>query len=108
MSSSPPLNDAQAGPDVQFAFSKNPPMPPAPCHDVLTVTDEPGPAGATVQLITIVELASLSIRCARPRRTCILTSRTHDLVDCSFHIATHDPSFETPDEGGTNEHLTGL
>jgi hypothetical protein len=23
------------------------PMPPAPCHDVLTVTDEPGPAGAT-------------------------------------------------------------
>ena len=36
-------------------------MPPAPCQDVLTVTDEPGPAGGTVQLITIVELASLSI-----------------------------------------------
>ena len=36
-------------------------MPPAPCHDVLTVTDEPGPAGATVQLVTIDELASFSM-----------------------------------------------
>ena len=36
-------------------------MPPAPFHDVLTVTDEPSPAGETVQFVIIVELASFSI-----------------------------------------------
>jgi hypothetical protein len=42
--------------------SKSPPMPRAPCHDILTVTDEPGPAAAMVQLVTIVELAVRSLR----------------------------------------------
>jgi hypothetical protein len=39
-------------PNGANVFSKNPPMPPAPCYDVLTVTDEPGPAVATVQLVS--------------------------------------------------------
>ena len=83
-------------PNGANVISKNPPMPPASCHDVLTVTDEPGPAGATVQLITIVELASFSITVCPATSTFILTSRTHDLVDCSFHIATYDRPLKRP------------
>ena len=64
-------------------FSKNPPMPPAPSNDVFTVTDEPGPAGATVQFVTIVELASFSITVCPATSTSALTSRTRDLVACS-------------------------
>ena len=63
-------------------------MPPAPCHDVLTVTDEPGPAGATVQLVTIELLASFSITVCPATSTVALTSRTRDLVACNFQLAT--------------------
>jgi hypothetical protein len=63
-------------------------MPPAPCHDVLTVTDEPGPAGATVQLVIIDELASFSITVWPATSTLALTSRTRDFVACSFQLAT--------------------
>jgi len=41
-------------------FSKKPFAPHAPIHVVLTVALDPGPAGATVQLVTMVELASFS------------------------------------------------
>ena len=40
-------------PNGANVFSKNPFTPPAPVHVVVTVTLEPGPAGATVQLVTI-------------------------------------------------------
>ena len=63
-------------------------MPPAPCHDVLTVTDEPSPAGATVQFVIIDEFASFSMTVCPATSTLALTSRTRDLVACSFHVAT--------------------
>jgi hypothetical protein len=63
-------------------------MPPAPCHDVLTVTDDPGPAGATVQLVIMDEFASFSMTVWPATSTLALTSRTRDLVACSFQVAT--------------------
>ena len=52
------------------------------------MTLEPGPAGATVQLVTIEELASFSMTVCPATSTLALTSRTRDLVACSFHVAT--------------------
>ena len=78
----------QRGLDIAVPPETTPPMPPAPCHDVLTVTEEPGPAGATVQLVTIDELASFSITVCPATSTVALTSRTRDLVACSFQLAT--------------------
>src|ERR1700752_4216158 len=69
-------------------FSKKPFTPPAPFQVVFSVTLDPGPAGATVQLVTMDELASFSMTLwpATSKLTC--TSRTRDLVACSFHLAT--------------------
>src|SRR5262245_8839500 len=75
-------------PNGANVFSKKPPTPPAPCHDVLTVTVEPCPAGETVQLVTIDELASFSMTVWPATSTLALTSRTRDLVACSFQVAT--------------------
>ena len=55
---------------------------------VLVVTDEPVPAGATVQLVTIVEFASFSMTVCPATSTVAFTSRTRDLVACSFQVAT--------------------
>ena len=63
-------------------------MPPAPVQDVFTVTDEPGPAGATVQLVTIDELASFSMTVRPATSTVAFTCRERDLVACSVHSAT--------------------
>ena len=41
-------------------FSKKPFIPHAPVHVALTVALDPGPSGATVQLVSMVELASFS------------------------------------------------
>ena len=69
-------------------FSKKPPMPPAPVQVVFTVTLDPGPAGATVQLVTMDEFASFSMTVWPATSTLTCTSRTRDLVACSFHLAT--------------------
>ena len=63
-------------------------MPPAPCHDVFSVTDEPDPDGATVQLVTIELLASFSMTVCPATSTAAFTSRTRDLVACNFQVAT--------------------
>ena len=52
------------------------------------VTVEPVPAGATVQLVTIDELASFSMTECPATSTAALTSRTRDSVACNFHVAT--------------------
>ena len=52
------------------------------------VTLEPVPAGATVQLVTIDELASFSMTACPATSTLALTSRTRDSVACSFQVAT--------------------
>ena len=48
----------------------------------------PGRGGATVQFVTIDELASFSITVWPATSTWASTSRTRDLVACSFHVAT--------------------
>ncbi|SHW91164.1 Uncharacterised protein [Mycobacteroides abscessus subsp. abscessus] len=63
-------------------------MPPPPVHAVLVVTDEPGPAGATVHVVTRVELASFSMTVCPATLTADLISRTRDSVACSFQDAT--------------------
>ena len=55
---------------------------------VFTVTLDPGPAGATVQLVTMDEFASFSMTVWPATSTLTCTSRTRDLVACSFHLAT--------------------
>ena len=52
------------------------------------VTVEPVPAGATVQVVTMVELASFSMTECPATSTVALTSRTRDSVACNFHVAT--------------------
>ncbi|AMD56073.1 hypothetical protein ATO49_26750 [Mycolicibacterium fortuitum subsp. fortuitum DSM 46621 = ATCC 6841 = JCM 6387] len=69
-------------------FSKKPLIPPAPVQLVLRLTDEPVPAGATVQLVTRLELASFSITVWPATSTEALMSRTRDSVACSFQLAT--------------------
>jgi hypothetical protein len=41
--------------------SKNPPMPPAPCHSVAIRTRAPLPSGVTVKVVTRLESASVSV-----------------------------------------------
>ena len=48
------------------------------------MTDDPGPAGATVQLVIIDEFASFSMTVWPATSTLALTSRTRDFVACSF------------------------
>ena len=95
LSSRPPSSGSPAPrpgsssvPAARTSSRRSPSTPPAPCHVVLTVTLEPGPAGATVQLVTIDELASFSMTVWPATSTAAFTSRTRDLVACSFQLAT--------------------
>src|SRR5690606_13113594 len=65
--------------------SKKPPIPPAPFQLLSTVTTlRSGPAGVTVQVVTMLELASFStIRSSPGVVTSISWSRTRLLVACS-------------------------
>jgi hypothetical protein len=42
--------------------SKKPPIPPAPSHSVLMVTRDFSPLGSTVNVVTMLESASVSTR----------------------------------------------
>ncbi|CNU76948.1 Uncharacterised protein [Mycobacterium tuberculosis] len=52
------------------------------------MTLEPGPAGATVQLVTMDEFMSFSMTVCPATSTFTCTSRTRDCVACSRHLAT--------------------
>ena len=76
------LNLAQ--PQRRNVCSKNPPMPPA----VPRSLDRDRRVGARRASVAIVELASFSITVCPATSTFTLTSRTRDMVACSFHVAT--------------------